>query len=192
MSIRTIRRVPAAMASALLIFIGVGCGSSTTGSDGSAADTASLSPSSVAPPSSPVPPGTTLGPTNSSGTQLPQVGSYEEIAVGDCFDFPTVRVAVERSCDEPHDAEMFVTDAPTGLDAIDAKYPPHEQWQELSATLCYQPFADYTGQSIDETTGLSMSLLYPLEPDWSDVSRRTLSCAIVSIDGTPLQGSKHA
>jgi hypothetical protein len=191
MSISTINRVPAAIASAVLIFVIAGCGNSTSGGAGSAAATATSSPSSEAPPSRTAPSGTPR-PTKSSGTQLPQVGSYEGIDVAECFDFPTVRAAVERSCDKPHDAEMFVTDAPVGLDAIDAPYPTRKQWQKFSATLCHQPFADYTGQPIEQTTELSMSLIFPLAADWADVSRRTLSCAIVSIDGTPLVGSKHA
>jgi hypothetical protein len=87
---------------------------------------------------------------------------------------------------------MFVTDASVGLNATDAPYPTRQQWQEFSATLCYQPFADYTGRTIEETTELSMSLIFPLAADWDTISRRTLSCAIVSIDDAPLTGSKRA
>jgi len=178
MSTRKLYRVLTAMVPVVLFGIITGCGSSTTGPS-SASATATSSPSSEALPSR-------------TARQVPKVGSYEGIDVGECFDFPTVSAAVERSCDEPHDAEMFVTDASVGLNATDAPYPTRQQWQEFSATLCYQPFADYTGQTIEETTELSMSLLFPPEADWDTISRRTLSCAIVSIDDAPLTGSKRA
>ena len=87
---------------------------------------------------------------------------------------------------------MFVTDASVGLNATDAPYPTGQQWQEFSTTLRNQPFADYTRQTIEETTELSMRLLLPLKADWDTIERRTLSCAIVSIDDAPLTGSKRS
>lgn len=120
-------------------------------------------------------------------------GSYFGIEIGDCFDYPTaVADALEVACDQPHEAEMYVIDAPLGLDQPDAPYPTEQQWQDLSETVCLGPFADYTGQSYESALDLAYTFVYPLEPDWSDVSQRVLSCAITSIDGTKLVGSKRA
>lgn len=126
-----------------------------------------------------------------AGTAESISGSYRGIVVGDCFDYPTpTEDAVKLTCDQPHDAEMFVVDAPLGLDAADAPYPTTEQWQDLSSTICETPFTDYTGLAADAATDLSFIFVFPLAPDWSVVPERLMSCAIASNDGTKLVGSK--
>jgi len=120
-------------------------------------------------------------------------GSYFGIDVGDCFDYPTAQIdAAEIPCDQSHDAEMYVLDAPLGLDLPESPYPTDQEWQDISVQICIGPFADYTGQSYESALDLGYTFVYPLQPDWSDVSQRKLSCAITSIDGTKLVGSRRA
>ena len=128
-----------------------------------------------------------------AGTAESVSGSYVGIDVGDCFDYPTALLdAAELPCDQPHDAEMYVVDGPLGLDPPETPYPTEQQWQDLSTTVCLGAFADYTGQSYESALDLGYTFVYPLEPDWSDVTLRKMSCAVTSIDGTKLVGSKRA
>lgn len=128
-----------------------------------------------------------------AGTAESITGSYESVEVGDCFDYPTASVdALELPCDQAHDAEMFVVGGPLGLDPPETPYPTEQQWQDLSETVCLGPFADYTGKQYADALDLAYTFVYPLEPDWSDVDQRKMSCAITSIDGTKLVGSKRA
>jgi hypothetical protein len=87
---------------------------------------------------------------------------------------------------------MYVVDGPLGLDPPETPYPTEQQWQDLSTTVCLGAFADYTGQSYESALDLGYTFVYPLEPDWSDVTLRKMSCAVTSIDGTKLVGSKRA
>jgi Septum formation len=125
-----------------------------------------------------------------AGTAERITGSYVGIEVGDCFDFPTQSSnAREISCDEPHEAEMFLVDASLGLDLPEAPYPSQDEWYALSETICDEAFGTYTGQPIAEATDLSYTFVYTLEGDWDDVANRNMSCAVVSFDGTRRVGS---
>ena len=127
-----------------------------------------------------------------AGTAENVSGSYRGIDVGDCFDYPTpVAAAAELPCDQPHDAEMYLLDAPLSLTDPAAPYPTDAEWSDLSSTVCLTGFTDYTGLPFDTSTTLSFSYVYPLLADWSDVSKRTMSCIVVEEDGTKLVGSKH-
>jgi hypothetical protein len=136
-----------------------------------------------------------VDPTGASfaGTAEMIAGSYEAIDVGECFDFPdALRVAAVKACDEPHEGEMFVVDAPLGLDEDDAPYPTDAEWQTLAEEICTPAFGEYTGTSIDDQADLSYSIIYPGAAEWEDVAARTMSCAIVSADGTLLTSAHQA
>jgi hypothetical protein len=120
-----------------------------------------------------------------AGTAKMSIGAYVGIEVGDCFDFPTeTRNAVELPCDEPHEGEMYVVEEPLRINAWDAPYPDVDQWAAIAAAICDKPFGEYTGVDIEESVDLSYSYLFTLEADWADLTQRTLSCAVVSENGT--------
>lgn len=117
------------------------------------------------------------------------VGSYEGVSVGDCFMFPTaINDAVVVSCTEPHDGEMFLREKSTGITAKDAPYPTRSEWGDIAFRICEKPFYAYTGVAEDDET-LSYSFTYPLENDWPDVKRRTISCIATSYTGERLSYS---
>jgi hypothetical protein len=119
-------------------------------------------------------------------------GSYAGIDVGDCFNFPTqIASAREIPCDEPHEGEMYVVDVPLGMEAPEAPYPRRREWRQLSTTICIEPFVEYTGQTFQDAVDLSYTFIYPLRNDWDDVDRRTMSCALVALDGSPLVGTRR-
>lgn len=117
------------------------------------------------------------------------VGSYEGVSVGDCFMFPTaINDAVVVSCTVPHDGEMFLRGKSTGITAKDAPYPTRSEWRDIAYRICDKPYYAYTGVSEDDET-LSYSFTYPLEEDWVNLSRRTISCIATSYTGERLSYS---
>ena len=130
-----------------------------------------------------------------AGTAESVSGSYRGIGVGDCFDYPTATAAAAKlPCDSPHDAEMYLLDAPLPAAQLDpaAVYPTDAQWQDISTAVCLTGFTDYTGLPFDTSTTLSFSYVYPLSEDWADTSKRLMSCVVIEEDGTKLVGSKKA
>jgi hypothetical protein len=126
-----------------------------------------------------------------------QVGSYDGIGVGDCFDFPTDidPSANRKSCDVPHDAEMFVVDAvPTEFLNPAMPFPSLDEWSGFAVDFCDGPFADYTGLTIDDAIDLEWFdyvYLATVEEDWGNLAWRGISCAVIDYFEVPLVGSVH-
>jgi len=119
-----------------------------------------------------------------------QIGSYEGVEYGDCFNLPTeTEDAVVVRCSQPHHAEMFLVDARIGITDVNALYPNDDEWSEISDRICVSPFRKYTGKSVDDVD-YSFGLIYPIESDWPDTSSRVASCAITSGTGANWVGSK--
>jgi hypothetical protein len=126
-----------------------------------------------------------------AGTAEAITGSYFGIEVGDCLDFPTATSnALEIDCAEPHEGEMYIVDERVLDEDPSVPYPTEDEWDSIATLICDGPFEDYTGYSAsDENVNLSYSYVFGLEEDWYDVDSRLLSCAVVSYDGTLLEGS---
>ena len=119
------------------------------------------------------------------------VGSYDSVAIGDCFDPPTeTKDAIVIPCSKPHYAEMFLVNANIGLNDIYDPYPTDKEWDEIRDRICPSPFKKYTGKNIDDVD-YSMAIIFPLESDWEDIASRSISCAITSGTGKNLVGSKR-
>ena len=117
------------------------------------------------------------------------VGSYEGISVGDCLMFPTdVNDAQVINCSQPHEGEMFVKERSSGITLKSAPYPTRSEWREIGYRICEKPFFAYTGVT-DDNEDLDYSSTYPVEKDWSDISRRTVSCIATSYTGELLSYS---
>jgi hypothetical protein len=71
-------------------------------------------------------------------------------------------------------------------------FPPYrteDEWDEIATFICDGPFEDYTGYSAsDENVDLTYSYVF-VGLKYIDLPRRLLSCAVVSYDGTLLEGS---
>jgi hypothetical protein len=121
-----------------------------------------------------------------AGTAEQIVGAYEGIEVGECFNFPTQDSdAEEVGCDQPHEAEMFLLEAPIGIEAPLATYPTEDEWNAIAARLCDPAFVTYTGQPVG-TNDVVYTYVYPLQSSWLIPAQRTMSCAAVNFDGTML------
>ena len=117
------------------------------------------------------------------------VGSYEGISVGDCLMFPTdfddARVI---NCSQPHEGEMFVEEKSTSLTLRSAPYPTRSEWRAIAFRICDKPFRAYTGISEDDER-FGYGYTYPLEEDWPEINRRTVSCIATSYTGELLSYS---
>jgi hypothetical protein len=125
-----------------------------------------------------------------AGTFEEAIRPYFGIEVGDCFDFPTTTSkALEIDCNEPHEGEMYIVDE---LVFDEDPFPPYrteDEWDEIATFICDGPFEDYTGYSAsDENVDLTYSYVF-VGLKYIDLPRRLLSCAVVSYDGTLLEGS---
>ena len=126
-----------------------------------------------------------------TGSAEYEIGSYEGVEYGDCFNFPTeTEDAVVVRCTQPHDAEMFLVDVKLGITDVNALYPSEDEWSQIVDRMCTSPFRKYTGKSIDDVD-YSFELIFPIESDWPDTSSRVASCAITSGTGADLVGSKR-
>jgi hypothetical protein len=128
-----------------------------------------------------------------AGTAEDIKGSYSGIEVGDCFNFPTPSEdALEMQCAEPHEGEMYVVEAPVGAIDPASPYPTPDEWNVFAEAICVEPFEQYTGIPIESAPeNITFTYLTPLEEAWSEVTQRTMSCVIVTVDGTALTGSQR-
>lgn len=119
------------------------------------------------------------------------IGLYSDVEVGDCFNPPTqIDDAEVVPCSEPHYAEMFLKDAPIGLNDELDPYPSDSEWEEIQVRLCLEPFRQYTGKRYQDVA-YSFALIFPVKTNWKDLAARTVSCAITSGTGQQWVGSKR-
>ena len=124
-----------------------------------------------------------------AGTFEEAIRPYFGIEVGDCFDFPTATSkALEIDCNDPHEGEMYIVDEFLSSAEID-DFWNEDKWDEIATFVCEGTFMDYTGYSAsDENGDLTYSYVF-VNLRTIDVPMRLLSCAVVSYDGTLLEGS---
>ncbi len=111
---------------------------------------------------------------------------YAKLKPGDCIDTPEgteVRRLKVRSCDKPHDAEVFavVTHPAAPGDA----FPGADALLEYAANACLgQPFTDYIGIPRGQSQ-LTEFEIVPESEAWSE-GRRGLVCAVDNADRSPM------
>lgn len=114
---------------------------------------------------------------------------YAKLKPGDCIDTPEgteVRLLKVRSCDEPHDAEVFAV--VTHPAAADDPFPGADALLAYAANACLgQPFTDYIGIPRAQSQ-LTEFEIVPESEAWFD-GRRGLVCAVDKADRTPLTSS---
>jgi hypothetical protein len=114
---------------------------------------------------------------------------YAKLKPGDCIDTPEgteVRRLTVRSCDDPHDAEVFAV--VTHPAAADAPFPGTDDLLAYAANACLgQPFTDYIGIPRGQSQ-LTEFEIVPESEAWFE-GRRGLVCAVDKADRTPLTGS---
>ncbi len=127
-------------------------------------------------------------------TSLGDSVSASELAIGDCMMWPDGEDSFfsleRRSCDMPHDAEMY---ALVSYPADDAQeYPGNDPIAEWSVQACYEQFESYVGRSYEDAQALDFTFFTPTEVGWRKYADREVQCVIYNIDESPLVGSVRA
>jgi hypothetical protein len=126
--------------------------------------------------------GAILGAAPSRSSSGQQVNPFS-LAAGDCFDNPTVTPGkitdvgsvVQRSCTQPHNAQIFATFKVTGSMLA---YPGSAKLTSAASSGCNAR----AGASLDSskiTSSMQIRLLFPLQSSWI-AGNRTISCIIYS------------
>ena len=114
---------------------------------------------------------------------------YAKLKAGDCIDTPEgteVRRLTIRSCDEPHDAEVFAV--VTHPAATDDAFPGTDALLAYAANACLgQTFTDYVGIPRGQSK-LTEFEIVPESEAWFE-GRRGLVCAVDNADRSPLTAS---
>ena len=123
-------------------------------------------------------------------------GSSNDLAVGDCFDAPSMATTTASSgvgiedvqhhpCSEPHVYETFVVLRHPAADSD--PYPGVDVLFDYAETNCMPPFATYVGIDYQESV-LAVGYLVPKDPGWK-TGDRTISCFVGNPDDSPITGS---
>ena len=129
--------------------------------------------------------------TRDDGGQIVQSGGLGAFAVrmGDCVQLPdsaaTQVASVEGvPCEAPHDAQVFAE-----FDIADqATFPGVAAVEQAAGEGCASRWESALGP-YDEGRGLDFTFFTPTQESW-DADDREVTCFVVSVDGTPLDGSK--
>ena len=120
--------------------------------------------------------------------QLVPKNGVEDLAVGDCFDEPSVTNNVTNvprlPCSSAHDGEVIlvVTDPATGA------YPGRNHFQELANERCLPAASSYLGTDFDTRADIDAGYFYPAEESWNG-GDRGLTCYLYRVDSAPLSAS---
>jgi hypothetical protein len=103
---------------------------------------------------------------------------YSRLKVGDCFDAASsneVRGVKVKSCEEPHDSEIFfLLEHPAGPEE---PYPGRDTLVQYAADACLgQPLTDYLGIPLEQSRLRDFEIV-PQESAWED-GRRLLVCGL--------------
>jgi hypothetical protein len=102
------------------------------------------------------------------GNELATTSDVHSLEVGDCVDLPDdetdeISRLDDKSCDEPHDAEVFsVGDLGDG----DDPYPGSDEVDQMIADICIPDFEDYVGTPYGDGE-LEVYRLFPQEKNWN-------------------------
>jgi hypothetical protein len=133
----------------------------------------------------------TASPTESAEptpTPAPEYQASYQLAVGDCFDpvadmdDQTLLAALMRDCNEPHLMQVFGIG--TMNDPIGAPYPPTDEVDQLTASICEPAFEDFVGVPYQDSR-LSATYYSPSEDSWQ-FGDRAVMCVIEASEAAPL------
>lgn len=113
--------------------------------------------------------------------------SAMDLAVGDCIadygDTETVDKVPLVDCNAPHRYEVYYEG-----DITQSTYPTDDEMNEIGRDICLDSFKDYVGVDYHSSTAYDVTFYNPTRGSWAS-GDRTITCLIVSMDGTDLEGS---
>jgi hypothetical protein len=119
--------------------------------------------------------------------------SPTELAVGDCFDVPTVKTSVKdvqhHPCTESHGGEVF---ARVTHPAAKGEPPlPEAALFAYLGSTCGSLFTDFVGPVAAGIGQLDAGAFYPPDDGWN-AGDRSITCYVYRVDGQPMTGSVKA
>lgn len=118
----------------------------------------------------------------------------DEIAVGDCIDWPdpdaeVIDLVIGIPCDQPHDAEVYAI--PLLAAGADQPHPGFDGLLDEALDLCTVAFGDYVGvpYELDET--YFFDFFSPTEESWV-IGDREIVCLAYRIDEAKMTATVRA
>ena len=121
----------------------------------------------------------------------------DTLVVGDCFNryaglqnYQTIEIVTKRSCQQPHDAEVFYKNDFPGSVTVNT-YPGKEKLTTDSIRVCYENFAGFVGKAYEIST-YQLGYFVPQLDRWESTAThyRAVTCYVTSyVKGTKLTGT---
>ena len=109
------------------------------------------------------------------------------IQIGDCVNAPDDLTLVQSleavPCAQPHDSEAYAA-----FQQIGSRWPGEDAVSEASWMGCYERFESFVGIPWEDSA-LDFWVLQPTQETWEEEDDREVTCALASLDGSPLRGS---
>lgn len=130
---------------------------------------------------------------------LDKTKNVDDIAVGDCFNWPEDDVFFEIdpiSCDATHDIEVYANIDLAGVDpsySTTAIYPGDQTVYQAALSACLDQFEPYVGMSYD-ASALYIDAFTPTEEGWNEADDRVVNCVLfqVSADASDILPSSQS
>lgn len=130
---------------------------------------------------------------------LDKTKNVDDIAVGDCFNWPEDDVFFEIdpiSCNATHDIEVYANIDLAGVDSsysTAAIYPGDQVVYEAALNACLGQFEPYVGMPYEDSV-LYIDAFTPTEKGWNEVDDRVVNCVLfqVSPDGSAILPSSES
>lgn len=121
----------------------------------------------------------------------------DTLVVGDCFNryaglqnYQTIEIVTKRSCQQPHDAEVFYKNDFAGSVTVNT-YPGKEKLTTDSIRICYDNFAAFVGKAY-EVSMYQLGYFVPPQERWESTAgrNRAVTCYVTPYaKSTKLTGS---
>jgi len=118
---------------------------------------------------------------------LDKTKKVDDIAVGDCFNWPEDDVFFEIDpipCDATHDIEVYANIDLAGVDAgysTTASYPGDQAVYQAALNACLDEFEPYVGMSYD-ASALYIDAFTPTEEGWNEGDDRVVNCVLFQVN----------
>jgi len=117
-------------------------------------------------------------------------GNASDLAVGDCFDVPSVQTEIKdvqhHPCNEAHTGEVFAVI--TDPDPAGAPVPTTDAITTYFAQACLPILSAYIGEDGTTQTVLDFGGFYPTDDGWNN-GDRSITCYLYRVDEGPMTTS---
>ena len=116
-----------------------------------------------------------------------------KIQVGDCYNDEAAADTIEENieiagvaglpCTEPHDNEVYAV-----FNTTLTEFPGPEEISSLAFEECLGRFDNFVGAKYEDSQ-LDVTIMYPTDESWKQLTDREIVCALYDLDLAKLEGS---